>query len=189
MSKEAICNRALQKVGSEARILILDTDDTRESRECLRVYDLARKAALRSHPWNFALERESLAALSTAPLWGYALQYQWPTNCLRVLRIIDDELNLAWKVEGRKILTDCTAPLKILYVKDEEDTAQFDAQFFEVLAHMIAIQIVEPLTQSNTKKQVLLEELRPLLAAATLTDALEGTPDDFAEDSWLQARA
>ncbi len=187
MSEVQICNRALQKIGAEARIASLD-DDTKEARECNRAYDPVRRGALRLHPWNFAIARTTLAALSEAPAWGFAYQYPWPEDALRVLSVEGDGAGLVWRVEGRKVLTDSAAPLAIVYIADVTDTAAFDDQFREVVAHLLAIELAEPITQSNTKKQILRDELSALITGAARADALEGTPVPLGEDAWLQAR-
>jgi hypothetical protein len=55
-----ICNNALTLIGSR-RITAL-SDPSREGRTCNDNYDVARKAVLRLHPWNFATDRVELAA-------------------------------------------------------------------------------------------------------------------------------
>ncbi|MCP4328430.1 MAG: hypothetical protein GY791_08340 [Alphaproteobacteria bacterium] len=188
MSDVEICNRALQKIGAEARITSLD-DDTKEARECGRAYDPVRRAALRLHPWNFALARASVASLSVAPAWGYAHQFPWPADALRILRVDGDGTGAEWRVEGHRVLSDGGGPLNVLYVADIADTALFDSQFREVCAHLLAIELAEPISQSNTKKQILRDELGALLAGATRADAQEGTPESLPEDAWIVARA
>jgi len=187
MSTVDICNRALQKVGAAAQLASLD-DDTKEARACRRAYDPVRRSALRLHPWNFALARAGLAALAEAPAWGHAYQYAWPADALRILAVNGDARGLEWRVEGRRVLADAGPPLDVLYIRDEADAAVFDAQFREALAHLLAIELAEPITQSNTKKQILEGERDRILAAATRSDALESTPRDLPEDSWLAVR-
>jgi hypothetical protein len=54
-----ICNLALAHLG-EAPITALE-DDTNSGRACTRIYALARQELLRSHRWNFACKRVTLA--------------------------------------------------------------------------------------------------------------------------------
>ena len=57
-----ICNNALALIG--ARRITALTDTTKEARTCNDIYDGARKAVLRLHPWNFATERVRITGKS-----------------------------------------------------------------------------------------------------------------------------
>jgi hypothetical protein len=179
-----ICNRALLKVGA-ASITAL-TDNSPEARACNLAYDATRRAALRRHPWNFAITRTTLAPDATEPDHDYDYQFTLPSDCLRVLR--PAESGLDWKIEGRKILTNDGDTLYLRYVKDVTDPTQFDSAFYDYLSVALAVEIVEKLTQSNTKKQALNEEHRAMVREARRTDAIEGGPDEAAESDWLTAR-
>jgi hypothetical protein len=178
-----ICNRALQKLG-HTRITSL-ADDTKAARECSGAYDLVRDAVFRDHPWNALVARASLAKLSTAPAWGFANQFQWPTDCLRVIEV---NTRLDWQVEGRRILTDESAPLEIRYLRQETDPAQYDLLLVEALASRLAAELAEPLTQSNTKKEAAERQYLEVLARARRADAQEGAPQKLTRSTWLEAR-
>jgi hypothetical protein len=178
-----ICNRALQKLG-ERRITSLG-DDVKAARECVRAYEGVRQAVFRDHPWNCLVMRGALAALAEAPEWGYGFQYQLPVDCLRVLEV---DTPVAWHIEGRRILADAGAPLRIRYLRNEEDPSQYDAQLAEALAARLAVELAESLTQSNTKRQLAWEEYDQLLTDARRTDAREGSPRKLMRSTWLEAR-
>lgn len=184
-SEVQICNLALQKLGQPALISL--ADNTRAGRECSNAYGPARDAVLRDHVWNFAVERAELAELSTAPAWGYAAQYQMPSDCLRLLEVEDDNL-YPWKLEGGKILTDAPAPIYIKYLKRVTDTTQFDSLFIHALASRLAYELAEALTQSNTKKDAAAQDYSALLRMAKKADGQENTPDDRPEDDWVTVR-
>ena len=180
-----ICNLALQKLGQPALISL--TDNSRAGRECANAYAPARDAVLRDHPWNFAIERASLAELSMAPAWGYGHQYQLPGDCLRVLEV-EDDAQFPWKLEGGRLLCDAGAPLYIRYVKRISDPTLFDSLFVHALAARLAYELAEPLTQSNTKKDQAAQDYAALLRMAKRADGQEGSPDDFPEDDWVTVR-
>lgn len=196
-SQTEIANRALTKLGT-ARILTI-TDDVKAARELNSMWDIVLDAELRANIWNFATARTSLAALSTTPSWGYAYEYQLPTGCLRLLQVgeyyyihdLSDYRSapeLPYQVEGRKILTDYTAPLKIRYSQRVEDTQQWDALFVEAFAAKLAYECCEAITQSNTKKAAAWEDYMAALSQAKLIDAIENPPEPLADSSWLLAR-
>ena len=178
-----ICNRALQKLG-HTKITSLD-DDVKAARESARAYGPVRDAVFRDHPWNCLLTRASFAALSEAPAWGFAYQYQLPVDCLRVLEV---DTRCVWRVEGRHILSDAGAPLNILYVRQEDDPEQYDLLLVEALASRLAGELAESLTQSNTKKEMIEREYLDALDRARRADAQEGTAQRLFRSSWLEAR-
>jgi hypothetical protein len=178
-----ICNRALQKLG-HTKITSLD-DDVKAAREIQRAYALVRDAVFRDHPWNCLLARAALAALSDAPAWGYARQYQLPVDCLRVLRA---DASCGWRVEGRRVLSDAEAPLNILYVRQEEDPQQYDLLLVEAVASRLAGELAETLTQSNTKKETAEREYFEVLSRARRADSQESSAERLFRSSWLESR-
>jgi hypothetical protein len=182
-----ICNRALDKLGS-APIASLQ-DNVKSARACARMFDSVRDAELRDHLWNFAIARISLPVLSEPPVYGFARQFQLPGDCLKVTEVYPvSGMAGAWKVEGRRILTDLSPPLKITYVRRLADAGAFDALFVEALAARLAVELCETLTQSNTKRRMAQEDYAGAIRRARRADAIEGTPDALEETSWLKAR-
>lgn len=182
-SRVEICNRALDKLGSAA-ITSLD-DNVKSARACARMFDAVRDAELRDHQWNFATARASLPEVDDAPIYGFAKQYQMPGDCLRVL---DVEPYADWKIEGRRVLTNVSAPLRIKYVQRVTDTSSFDALFVEALAARMSLELCETLTQSNSKKRAAQDDYAQAIRRARRADAIEGTADALQETSWIKAR-
>ncbi|WP_282609468.1 hypothetical protein [Pelagibius sp. Alg239-R121] len=182
-SRVEICNRALDKLGS-APIVSLQ-DNVKSARACARMFDGVRDAELREHYWNFAVVRKSLPALEEVPVYGFARQYQLPGDCLKVIEVYPPG---DWKVEGRRVLTDLPAPLRISFVQRAADASEFDALFVEALAARLAVELCETLTQSNTKKRMALDDYAQAIRRARRIDAIEGTPDALEETSWIKAR-
>lgn len=184
----AICNRALAKVGAN-RINQLE-DRSPEGRACLETYNPIRLAELRAHVWAFAVKRASLPALSTTPVFGRANAFQLPSDFVR-LAAPDPEVNypdLDWKIEGQTIVTDDSAPLEIRYIYDVIDPNLFDALFREALSAALAVELCEKLTQSNTKKQALLQEYALAIREARRIHALERPPRSDALCTWITVR-
>jgi hypothetical protein len=179
-----LCNKSLQKVGA-ASIMSL-TDNSREARACAKAYDICRRDELRKHVWNFALKRAALAADTTAPAFGKAYRFPLPADCLRVL--LPGGMPVDWILEGRSILSSSAGPLNLRYVADVTDCTMFDACFYTTLAISVAIDICEPLTQSNSKRQVLDTEYKDAVSAARRVDAFETLPAEAVLDAWWLAR-
>lgn len=178
-----ICNSALQRVGA-ASITSL-ADNSPEAKACNLAYDSNRRDELRKHPWNFAVKRAVLAPDATAPAFGFLYAFTLPTDCLRVLRPATYQLD--WQIEGRKILTNDGAVLNLRYIADITDAAQFDSSFYNVLSAALALDVVEKLTQSSTKKQALQGDYSGAVSMAKKVDAFESGPEDAVDDSWIEA--
>jgi hypothetical protein len=179
-----VCNSALLRVG--AATIVSLSDNSPEARACSVAYDSNRRDELRKHQWNFALARTVLAPDATAPAFDYDYQFTLPSDCVRVIR--PPTYDLDWVIEGRKILTNDSDTLYLRYIKDVEDVAQWDSAFYNVISAALAIDIVEKLTQSNAKKQLLMADYQQAVVLAKRVDAFEAGPEDSADDAWWVAR-
>lgn len=178
------CNSALQRVG--ATTILSLSDNSPEARACSVAYDSNRRDELRKHHWNFAITRVILAPDATAPAFDYDYQFTLPGNCLRIIRPATP--NLDWVLEGRKILTNDGSTIYLRYIRDVEDTAQWDSSFYNVVCAALALDICERLTQSNQKKQLLTQDYEEALRRAKRVDAFETGPEDPVDDNWWLAR-
>lgn len=199
-SQTDLCNAALQLVGAAT---IMDiTDNSREARACAVAYDSTRRSELRKRKWRFALKRVTLAADVGAPSFEYAYAFTLPADCLRVVLPANNP-DLDWSLEGRKILTNsfqspflgsgstpaaAGATLMLRYVADIEDATQFDPAFYNSLSVALALDICEPLTQSNQKRQLLMGLYKDALLDAAKAQAFETLPADPPDDGWWIAR-
>jgi len=164
-----ICNGALNQLGAST-ILTL-TEDSKNARLCNARYTDVRDSVFRSHPWNCLQKRVELAKDSTAPAWGFANQYTLPSDCLRLLRILDYDSN--HKVEGRKILTD-NSSMKILYVGRITDPNEYDELLRETLSAALAADIAFAVTSSNPLTQNMYRLFQDKLKEARFVDSTEG---------------
>lgn len=176
-----IANRALTFLGAEV-ITSLD-DDTKEGRACKRMYEQSRDHILRDYPWNFATRRASLAANTTAPLFEFTNAFDFPDGCLRVIQV---DTNEEWAIEGRQIVTDAAAPLKIIYIAQITDSSLFDSKFVEAYAMRLAADIGYEITASQVVANNAITNYQRLLQEARLIDAQEALPEY--EPSWLDVR-
>ena len=195
MSSEVdIGNRAIHRIGAYPIVAL--TDDSPEA-QCLRgLFEPTRDAMLRAHPWRFALTRRSLGALSEAPAFGFARQYQLPADYLAIVEIASrwvwqgqthDEPD--WSIEGRRILADLENPLPIRYVRRVTNADEFDPCFAEALGAKLAIEVCQRLTQHRGLKQDCERGFVYEMGEAKKANAIELPPRVFPEGSWITARA
>jgi len=196
-SQVEIANRALTKLGA-ARIISFG-DDNKQARAVQSMFTIVRDAELRAHLWSFAVKRASLAALTSTPDWGFDYEYELPSDCLRLIQVNDtyqgpdlsdyrNSSTAEYMLEGGKILANYVAPLKIRYIRREEDTAQWDSTFVEAFACRLAAEMAEDLTQSNQKKDAAWKEYQQAISIAIRSGAVEQQPQDMPDDSWVLSR-
>lgn len=196
-SQVEICNRAAIKLGSDT-ITSLD-DNNKIARTLKALWDTVRRSELKKRYWNFSITRASLAALGSPPDWGFASQYQLPSDYLQLMQVNDifiaNELvdyrqadDSAWAIEGQTILCDFGSPLKIRYIRDITDTGLFHALFVEVMASRLAYEACYTINQSGSGQERALMDYKESLKAASTSNAIERPPQGIMDDSWMLGR-
>ena len=183
-SKTEIANRALSKLG-EGRVSNIDTDTNKPAKVMAAMWDIVRDAMLAAYPWNFAIARDQIAKDSNTPSWGYANKFSLPSDFLALLEV---KSNPDYRIEGQYIVTDAGSPLYIRYIRRVTDTGEFDPLFDEALATRLAFESCEEITQSNSKKANLADELVRNIKTAYASDSIQDPPLSPQEDSWVTAR-
>ena len=191
-----ICNHAMDLLGA-ATITSL-TENSKEARLCNRNFDKLRDDVFRSHPWNTAITRATLAKDSTAPAFGFANQFTLPTDpyCLRVLSFwnssVDNDVaaydsNVMYKIEGRKILSN-EGSCSITYIARITDTEQYDSLLSSAIAHRLASETAYAITGSNSVAQAMQGMYEARLREAKSVDAMEGYPEQPQADEYINIR-
>jgi len=168
-----ICNSALNQLGAST-ILSL-TENSKNGRLCNARYETVKDSVWRAHPWNSAIKRQTLAADTANPDWGFAKQYTLPSDCLRVLTIQNYDSN--YKIEGRKILTNDTS-VKLVYVARITDPNEMDVLLRETISAALASDIAYAVTANATLQQRMAEKYQLKLSEARHADAGEGYNTD-----------
>lgn len=190
-SEVSICNRALRLLRVQP-ISSFD-EDGEAAGWCAETYGDARDALIAEYPWNFATRRAALPALSDVPTWGFARAFQLPGDperCLRVLRLEGEPERavLPYQVEGRRVVTDEAAPLRILYLARVIDPSGYPPLFVEALAARLAAEGAFHFTGSTSREAQLSDLYERKLALARRFDAQEGSAPGVVADEWLRSR-
>jgi hypothetical protein len=187
-SDVSICNLALQRLGSP-RITQL-TEDSPEARACNAAFEAIRDAELRKRAWKFSVKRATLAASAVEPDFEFGYAFPLPSDCIRLLPPNRRELD--WTVENHEgapaILTNDGDSLEVRYISRITDPTLFDPLFVKAFSFALAEQLVEALTQSNTKKASIKEDYREAISDARRMDAFEQIAAQPPSDSWNDAR-
>lgn len=187
-SKVEIANRALQLLGAK-RIVSL-TEDSRNGRAVSAAYEPVKLAELRKHPWSFAVKRVQLAEDTTAPLFDRTTAYSLPSDFIRLLNPdpIANFNDLDWQIEGRKIITNDTGPLNLRYIYNVNDPNEMDPLFREAFSAALALNLVEEITQSNTKKSDMVAIYDRYVTEAKRINAIGRVALQPPDDPWITIR-
>ena len=194
-----IANFALNNLGA-SNITSLD-ENSKAARVVNQRYESVRDAVFRAHPWNFLINRASLAQETTTPAFGYTYQYALPTDpfCLRVLEFSNGSLSYpqdnitnntggpVFVIEGRKLLTD-EGSAQIKYVGRVTDTQQYDAGLIEALAARLAAEICYAITGSTSMVQIQTSLYEAKVTEARFNDATEGATQRLEASDFIESR-
>lgn len=191
MSQTSIMNMALDLLEEEP---MLSPDDDRPAvRWMNRNYLPVLDSLIEGHPWNFALKRASIPALAEAPAFGWRYAFQLPSDCIRVMPLTyaghRNGPSIPYEMEGRQILTDAAAPLRIRYLRRVTDMATMSPSFVQAFAASLAFRSANWITGKQSYAQALKDEAARLMATAQSIDSLSGTPEEPEDDSWVSGRS
>ncbi|MCH8285919.1 hypothetical protein IIB79_05245 [candidate division KSB1 bacterium] len=83
-SEVDICNQAIGRCGAKDYISSLADKDSENARLCNTFFDSVRDAVLRSHPWNCAIQRKTITALSDTPDSGCQKRKRLPSPGINI---------------------------------------------------------------------------------------------------------
>lgn len=171
-----IINLGLSKIGS-SRISRIDPPQTSLEKFIASGYPHWKRSEISKRRWVFALESGyALAKVDTLSGVARPYKYELPTDCLRPVR----EKTTEW-VQRRRFIYSAYDELKITYIANVDET-EFDPLFVEVLACRIALESVEYVTQSNTKKADAKALYDEVVAEAGRNNAYVIGPEDVTSD-------
>lgn len=191
-----IVNRALSKIG-ETRIRSLD-QETKYAGLALSLYDIVRDSEISAHSWNFAKDRVLIPAMVDTPVFGWAYQYQIPSDCLRILlagtwpqAVMSGYIGWdtsQYTIEGTRILSNLGPALSLSYLKQITDSGIYPPTFIEAFACKLAIEMVTDISGGkDDKKQILWGEYDRAIHTAKTVDAISLPPQMIQDDSWMLA--
>lgn len=188
-SQVDICNMALISIGGTPITSI--TDNNKSARALLAAWDMCRQALLRLHPWNFAKKQVELAELDDddVPLFGYDNAFALPTDCLRVLKIDQEQSShKIYNQDGVKALFTDDSTVKLEYVADITDPNMFDSAFVMALSMFLAATVAPSVTENERYIARAQSNFETWKRQSKQLDALEETADQFTAGTWDDSR-
>lgn len=191
-SETEICNLAISHLGVGKEIQNIETDNSDEAAACRRFFDTARDATLRDSNWPFATKIATLALVEEEPNDEWAYSYRYPTDCLKVRRILSGSRNdtqstraryrVARDSGGLLIYSD-TTDAEVEYTVREEDPQVYPPDFMMAfsyrLAHYIAPRVAGGEWMSLADRALKLYAMEIKIASSTAfnEEVLDEQPD------------
>lgn len=157
MSEVQICNLGLVRIGSDPNIVASLNEDSAEARACNAVYSIRRDALLAMAPWGFASSFVTLAATNQTAPTDWAYEYQYPNDCLSLIKIVNPAGRTAPPIphkrgrnaEGKNVIWTNQANAVALIVQQVTDPTRFSPDFADTLAWAVGMDACVPLTHSE----------------------------------------
>ena len=180
-----ICNLALDKLGQrEISATGLTAPATEIERVCARHYDQARRKMLRKYIFNFARKLDILEeSTDVSPAYGYSAAFYVPADSLKILVVGDATIGgnlrgLQYEIAENYIYTsyDDDGDLKVEYVYDAQNVAEFDPLFIDVLVTELAASMAYKFTLKPSIVSALKQDLLDAQMAAAAAAGQERPP-------------
>lgn len=182
----SICSNAVLMLGGKS---INDIYLQVEDRAVLaaNLYPAARDAVLRSHPWNCAIKRVSLAPDVTTPAFDWSYQFSQPGDWLRTLSIGERGIPTSYVTEGRKFLSNDN-PLLVRYIFRNDNEATWDAMLIEAMTLAMRAIMTYPITLSSALASANGAEFEAFVRRARSIDGMEDPPETLGDFRLLNSR-
>ena len=131
--------------------------EEQELRACRNAYETVRDKLLSIYAWEFAKSTGNLASTSKKSGWNYA--YTLPSDCMKVLVVLSGDTPVEYEVSGNVVQCNSTGSMTVRYIRKVTNTAEFCAEFREVLSLSLAIEVCLAVT-GNAESGQLLEAKR-----------------------------
>lgn len=192
-SKVDTCNLALSHLGVSKSIANFDTEKSEEAAAARLFYDIARDTVLRDFDWPFTTKIDTLALVATDPNTEWAYSYRYPTDCLKVRRILSTVRNddtttrvpyrLSQDTSGILLFTDME-DAQVEYTVKSENPQLYPPDFVLAFSCYLASLMAPRLTGGDQFKLGERAEARylRLVGKAEATAAVEERPDQDTQD-------
>ena len=178
-----IINVALVQLG--LRPATNRTEQTRGMQFATARYEAVRDFVVTAGNWNSATKRIALNQLDSTPAWGFSNQYQLPDDLVRFVRM--DNLNIPFRIEGRKLLTNWDEA-NIVYVFRITEVAVMDELLKNAIATRLAFEIALAVKGDLRQVQLLKQLYEDQVSLANLVDANQAPVDTMEGTTWTNSR-
>ncbi|MGG5887986.1 hypothetical protein ACLF3G_12680 [Falsiroseomonas sp. HC035] len=170
----ALCSRALLRLGAQP-VASLD-EGTAEAEVAANLYAPVRDTLISAHPWSFATGQTDLPRLSAVPHADMAHAFQLPSGFLRALSAGAGGRGrgMPYRIHEDRLHADSPA-VTLTYIFRPDESA-FPPFFAQALVARLAAEFCLPLTESQSRAEMLFRLAESELRSARLVDSQQDTP-------------
>lgn len=183
-------NAALDGIGE---LPLAPGDTNAYARWLNRNYEHAVRAALRSNPWNFAIELHQLNRSLTEPAFRWRYYHDLPPGWLRVLPFTRDGSGLGEPIKhaviGNQIASSYDGDHFVTLVMDRQDPGTWDQLFADYVAAKLANGMAHRFTAKSSFVQLTENAMANAMATAAEINAFEGSPEPIEQYDIIRVRA
>ncbi len=199
-SEVQIAKMALSHLGDRYDIISLE-ESSPEAEQVNLVFDNVRDALVRAFPWKWSLRYYTPSALVGTPPAQWSYMYAYPSNALKVWRIVNPldpmqnklppiEFTIAGNSDDVKVLLTEESEPEFEYSKKVTNSFEWDANFDTALSWSIAEYIAMPITGDGMIRDRMAQEAARYLGIAQREDGNEGISREQTRDpDWIRMRA
>lgn len=191
-----LANMALTMLGQQPITAL--TDSNNRAIMVNERYADVRDSVLRSHPWNCAIKRDTLAKRSDTPQWGYDNIYALPSDFMRLVSIEDptQKYSLEAGNEGDAtsdandlVLLSDASSMNIRYIYRITDVSKMDDTLKHAIAVRLAADLALAITGDSGKENFMMQKYQSVLTQAQWEDSVQSnTTETIHGGLWLESR-
>jgi len=190
VTKIDIASRALIMIGSNP--ISSFTDDTTEALVTNNIYEEIIESTLCRARWRFATEQQQLSLLANAPTGRYEYAYQIPANpqCLQIISITENDINIQYARYGDKIFVDghgSQSKLIMDYIF-RQDESEFPPYFRLAVEYKLASVFAGAIARDSAMVREFDNLAERQILIARNTESAETTTKKLATDRFINER-
>jgi hypothetical protein len=190
VTKIDIASRALIMIGSNP--ISSFTDDTTEALVTNNIYEEIIESTLCRARWRFATEQQQLSLLANAPTGRYEYAYQIPTSpqCLQIISITENDVNIQYARYGDKIFVDghgSQSKLIMDYIF-RQDESEFPPYFRLAVEYKLASVFAGAIARDSAMVREFDNLAERQILIARNTESAETTTKKLATDRFINER-
>ena len=190
VTKIDIASRALIMIGSNP--ISSFTDDTTEALVTNNIYEEIIESTLCRARWRFATEQQQLSLLANAPTGRYEYAYQIPTSpqCLQIISITENDVNIQYARYGDKIFVDghgSQSKLNMDYIF-RQDESEFPPYFRLAVEYKLASVFAGAIARDSAMVREFDNLAERQILIARNTESAETTTKKLATDRFINER-
>ena len=190
VTKIDIASRALIMIGSNP--ISSFTDDTTEALVTNNIYEEIIESTLCRARWRFATEQQQLSLLANAPTGRYEYAYQIPTSpqCLQIISITENDINIQYARYGDKIFVDghgSQSKLIMDYIF-RQDESEFPPYFRLAVEYKLASVFAGAIARDSAMVREFANLAERQILIARNTESAETTTKKLATDRFINER-